>query len=217
MNAAPPAMKYSKEAAKQAGEGARIESTGAYTGILTKVKWTVAQSNAAGYELDFKSTTGQVAERLTIYTIGRNGQALKIGENNIAALLCCLGVKEANPQTGQVQEYDFESKQKVLNNVYLFPDAMNKPIGLVLQKDTYTKANGDDGVRMQLECAFHAETKRTAKEMIDQTDAENIDKILEYLGDKDSRKTPSNGQATHTQQSTSSPAVYDDFDDSIPF
>ena len=217
MNAAtmPPPMKYSTEKAKQAGQGQRIEDTGAYVGVLTKVKWITSAKGAQGYELDFKSESGQVAERLGIYTIGKNGQALTIGEANIAALLCCLSVGEANAVAGTVEEYDFDSQMKVMNNVYLFPDAMNKPIGLFLQKDVYTKSNGDDGIRMQLECSFRAVDRMIAKEIIEKQPATHIDKLTEWMGDKDSRTNKTAAAPQYDQQQAS--AVATDFDDDVPW
>ena len=219
MNAAtmPPPMKYSKKKAKQADQGLRIENTGPYIGILTKVKWLVATSGAAGYEFDFKSESGQTADRLSIYTVGKNGQALAIGEAKVAALLCVMGVKEATAVAGKAEEYDFTAGQKVINDVYLFPEAMNKPVGLFLQKETYTKGRGGDGVRMNFECAFRAADQLTAEELIEKKPAAHIAKLVEYLGDKDTRTSGAASTAQYQSAGAQQAAVSDEFDDDIPF
>jgi len=215
-----PSYTLDADAAKEADSGGnRITESGAYLGMFTKAKHIVASTGALGIEFSFKSNEGQEANYLTIYTKNKEGKNI-YGYKQLMAIMTCLGVRSLTPTDSNIMEYDFEHKKDVAKNVVLYPDLMNKPIGLVLQKELYTKSDGNDGERMGLYSFYNSNSKCTAAERLDNNPATAIDSMLRTLGDKDSRKAsnassdPLNGQNDFPPNHGNA-AI--DFDDDIPF
>jgi len=156
------------EAAKEAEQGInnRITESGEYLGIFTKAKHIVASTGSLGVEFAFKSNEEQEAKYLTVYTQSKDGKPLH-GHKQLMAIMTCLGVRAAPPTDSNVMEYDFEHEKDMNKNVALYPDLMNKPIGLILQKELYTKSGGNDGERMCFYGFYTADTRCTAAERLE--------------------------------------------------
>jgi len=211
-----PAYKLNPELAREGdNQGSqRITENGGYPGVFTKAKHLVAGTGAVGIEFGFEAVDGSTAY-FQLYTKNKDGDAI-FGEKQLMALMTCLKIKSMAPQQAMIEEYDFNSKQVQKVKATVYPELMNKPIGIVFQKEHYIKNNGDNGERMLFFAAFDTQTKQTANEILDQKPAERLEKLLANLKDKNSppvtgRTTPANTAATQNQ------VINNDFDDEIPF
>jgi hypothetical protein len=75
-----------------------------------------------------------------------------------------------------------EAKQEVTKQAQVFPDLCNKPIGLLLETEDYTKTDGSLGTRMVIAGIFQADTELTASEILDQkTKPEQLEKMVARL------------------------------------
>ena len=212
MNA--PAYSFDKQAAIES-ESNRIDSSGKYIGVFAKVKSIVASTGAKGIEFSFKSLTGQEANYLTIYTHNRNGEPI-YGFKQLMAIMACIGVRDISPEVANVTERDFSQNKDVQRQVELYPALMNQPIGLILQKELYTKNDNSDGSRMGMVGFFEAETGRTAKERLEDSPAKTIDAMMASLEDKDSRQNLGAAPHTGNRPADNGPAHSPGFDE-IPF
>jgi hypothetical protein len=179
-------VKYSLNAsnAKEADTlSSRITQTGAYTGTFTVAKEVTSPKGTKGIEFSFVSVAGQEANYLTLWTHNAHGEEI-FGKKQLDALLCCLKVRTIESMDKKVDVYDFASKttQNILASVY--PELMNKPVGVVLQLEEYRKNNGDTGSRMLIYRFFEAATRRTASEVLDNAEPKNLDLIMASVKDK---------------------------------
>jgi hypothetical protein len=185
----------------------RITDTGAYVGVITVAKDVTAQTGTTGIELSFKSNDGLEAHFLTLWTKNSNGESI-FGEKQLHALMTCLKAKTITGKDAIIEEYDFDARQNVKRQVTVYPELMNKPIGLVLQREEYEGSNGIKN-KMVFFAPFEAATRKTAAEILDQKPAEQLDKILSNLKDKLLK--------THSQPASNDGQLPNDFDDDIPF
>lgn len=184
----------------------RITETGSYIGVITVAKDVTAKSGAKGIELTFKSNEGLEAKYLTLWTQNKDGKAI-FGESQLHALMTCLKIKTIAAVERVITEFDLEQKKEVQHAAMVYPELMNKPVGLVLQLEEY---NGQNGIseKMVYFTAFEASTKKLATEILDQKPAEALDKILKSIKDKRLKRSAS------TTEPASAGAG---FDDDIPF
>ena len=194
----------------------RIEESGQYIGVFTEAKEVKSEKGTEGVELKFKSNTGLEASYMTLWTYNAQGEAIW-GLKQLNALMMCASVRELNPISAQGKIYD--GSQMVDAEITIFPELMNKPIGVVLQKELYTKNNGDDSSRMNLFAFFNHESKKTASEIADKKDATALTSMLKTLADRDNRKPShgnNNGQAGGAAPASDSNAD-EEWDDDVPF
>jgi hypothetical protein len=186
----------------------RITDTGAYVGVITVAKDVKAGTGTTGIELSFKSNDGLEAHYLTLWTKNANGESI-FGEKQLHALMTCLKVKSITGKDAIIEEYDFDARQNVKRQATVYPELMNKPVGLVLQREEYEGPNGIKN-KMVFFAPFEAATRKTAAEILDQKPAEQLDKILKSLKDKTLK---AGSRTTRTDEQIDA-----DFDDSeIPF
>lgn len=204
-----------KSAAKSAESiGKYIRETGKYKGKFTRAELMISQAKGSrGIEFDFLSDEGRECT-LQVWTHSGTGEPYS-GINMINAIMTCLSLRSIQPKPMTVEKYDYDSKQKVRANVEAFADLMNKPIGLLLQKEI-SEYQGKDKTKMLIFAAFNASTEKTASEIIDQiAQPVAMEKLLAGLRDKDARgKTQASAShaAPRTQQSPQA-----DFDADLPF
>ena len=160
----------------------RITETGGYVGVITMAKDVTAKSGAKGIELTFKSNEGLEAKYLTLWTQNKDGKAI-FGESQLHALMTCLKVKTISAVERVITEFDLDLKKEVQNPAMIYPELMNKPVGLVLQAEEYDGKNGV-AEKMVYFTSFDASTKKLAAEILDQKPAEALDKILKNLKPK---------------------------------
>lgn len=212
-----PSYKLNPQSARETDNGfQRIEKSGAYEGEFIYARHITANSGAIGIEFHFKSTTGEEANYLTLYTRNANGETI-FGEKQLSALMTCLKVREIAPANGDYEVYDLDAKANVKKQGVLYSALAHKPIGIVLQREEYYGQNGDIKSRMNISRFFEAGSRKMAVEILDNLPATRLDLFLPSLKDKTlSPKSSSRNQ--YPSGTNAVPAGYDDFaDDDIPF
>ena len=155
---------YDEKAASHADDIAnRIDTGGAYIGTFKRAEATVsAQKGTEGITFEFEAPGGGSVEA-TLWTRKSDGSAI-FGDNLVQAIRTILGVKgrmESAP--GKVQKWVDGAKTEADGEV--FPALLGKTIGVVFQKELYTKNDGKEGYRMNMYGVFDADTKLTASEI----------------------------------------------------
>jgi hypothetical protein len=213
----PPSFTVDTTLAASAGNGnSRINTSGAYTGIITKAKYvTSSRTGAQGIEFDFKSEAGQTANMMTLWIADANGKTYDGFKGIVDSMAFLMKQNAYSPAQVRVTEYDFAEGQEVTRQVWAYPALMGKPIGLVLQAEEYAKNNGDTGTRMNIVRAFGAASRMTVSEITSKAEkATAIDAMLLTLKDKkinQDRQAPAIvGRGQYAEK-------FDDFDDDIPF
>ncbi len=204
----------------------RITQSGAYTGVFTKVKRITAGTGAEGIEFTFKASNGQEANYLNIFTHNRSGEEI-YGHAQLNALMACLKQRQIEPQVIQINEYNHAAGQDEMVQITAYPQLMNSPVGVVLQREEYLKKDGSVGEAMNLHAFFDPTTRQTGAEVIQQKPATAIDGVISSLKDKTLPSRPGTGRANVHPASTAAEQevmsqgqpsqALKDFDDDIPF
>lgn len=169
------------EAAKQSEQG-RITETGKYSGTFTRAEAVTSEKGTEGIEFTFKDENGSEAGFLTLWTYNTEGREL-FGFKVLNALMTCMRVKQIKPSQAVVEKWVDGAKQKVQTEV--FNDLMNKPIGVLLQKEFYEKRDGSMGSKLNLTGCFEVSTQMTASEILSKsTKAEKLTGMVANLKDK---------------------------------
>ena len=189
--------------------GSRLDATGQYTGVFTRAEATTSKNGAEGIDFSFKSNDGLSADYLTVWTHGRDGKEI-YGYKQLMAIMTCLKIKSLSTKEGMIEKWDKETSGKVKVSATLYPDLMNKPIGLLLQREDYLKKDQSEGHKMGIFAAFEASTEFTASEILGhKTSPELLDKMLAKLKDKPLQMSVSANYAPS--------ASFDSFEDEIPW
>ncbi|MEX2964703.1 hypothetical protein [Microbulbifer sp. TYP-18] len=199
------------------GGNHRIHESGAYIGVLTKAKHIVATTGAVGVECEFESKAGEQA-RFTLYTHNKSGEVI-YGCKQLQALMAVLKLRDIRPQLATIEEYDFDTRQVAKVQAEIFPDLMNRPVGIVFQIEEYLNGSGEVKQRPNFYAPYNAETSQLAIELLDQEPAKKLEKILQNLQDK---KLPAQTRPPATSIGSGNikaPGAHKipDFDDDIPF
>lgn len=181
---------YDDEAAGKADNVAsRIDQSGPYIGRFKSANAMESSKGTEGVHFEFDSPGGGSAS-FDLWTKKENGEAV-FGINQLNAMLCVLGIRSLKSVEGKYEGWVDGKREEVSGEI--FPDLCNKDIGLVLQKELYTKGDGKDGFRMNLFGVFHPVSKLTASEIKEgKTKPEKMEKMVRGLKTKDSRTAPSN-------------------------
>ena len=160
----------------------RITETGAYTGTFTKALSVKSNAGTVGIEFEFEDgTTKATADFLTIYTHKADGTPV-FGNKVISALMTCLKLREFSDTVGTVDIWDSVQKKKVPQQASIYPDLMNKPIGVLLQAEEYFTSSGEPRMRMVLAGFFEASTRLMATEILDKkATPQQLDRLLASL------------------------------------
>ena len=209
------------QAARKADQlSGAITESGKYTGTLIRAESVKSQKGTVGIEFTFKSDDGQIADYLQLWTQNGDGEVLS-GRNGIMALMTCLKIKSIKQVSITDDKWDDIAKIRVPQTVPGYQDLMNKPIGIVLQKELYTNSQGADKEKMSIINWFDTETERTAGEILDQVNTPaQLPKIIEWLMKKpfkDGRKKHVTPSAPTKQSGGYTPPPIDDLSDDIPF
>lgn len=198
-----------------------LDTTGKYFGVITRAEVITSSQGTEGVELAFRARDGRDANYIQLWTFNKSGESLQ-GLKVLNALMAVLKLRNINPVKGPVEKMD--DGKKVVVQAELLPDLMNKPVGLVLQREEYIKDNRQTGYRMLLIAPFCAETERTASEVLSQArEPKALTKIIEWLADKPVRHAkPRTGQAHAASYAAQHPGAplapsANDFNDDIPF
>lgn len=173
-----------EDASKADNVASRIDQGGAYVGRFKSVNAMKSSKGTQGVHFEFESPGGGSAS-FDLWTRKEDGTTV-FGVNQLSAVQSVLGLRGLNSTTGRYEAFVDGKRQEVMGQV--FPDLMNKDIGLVLQKELYTKGDGKEGFRMNLFGVFHPVSKLTASEIKEKkTTPEKVEKMLRGLKTKDSR------------------------------
>lgn len=200
------------DAARDADSGGgRIDQSGAYIGKFTKAEAITSPKGTEGIEFSFEADGGATADFLTFWTHNKDGEEI-FGFKALSALMTCLKARSIKPANGMVEKWNKSSGQKEKHQATIYPDLMNKRIGLVLQREEYTKENGQTGYKMNIYSSYEADTLLTASEILDKASKpERLDKIIATLRDKTQKQQSGNNHQTPSSN-------FDDFkDDDIPW
>lgn len=178
---------YNETSAAKADDAAsRIAEAGPFIGKFVKAYAIEAKSGAKGITFEFDSP-GNGTTEFSLYTLSAAGEPI-FGANMVNAMMLLLGVRKLSSEPGEVTVW--KDGEKVTEEGDCFPALCNKPIGIVLQKELYTKGNGDrSGVRFGLYGLFQPETKLMASEIKEKkTTPAKLERLLKGLKVKDARK-----------------------------
>ena len=178
---------YDEAGASKADDVAsRIDTSAAYVGRFTDAHAIKAKSDTEGIHFEFKSPGGGSAG-FDVYTRKADG-TVTFGMNQVNAIMAVLGLKGLKAQTGKFEAYDATEGKRVETEGEVFPDLLDKDIGLVLQKERYTGNDNKEKYRLNLYGVFHPVSRLTASEIKDRKQTpEKLEKMLRSLKDKDSR------------------------------
>jgi single-strand DNA-binding protein len=180
---------YDPESAGKADDVAsRIDTNGPYVGQF-KLAHTIKseRTGTEGIHFEFNSPGGGSAS-FDVYTRKEDGTPT-FGWNQVQAMMTVLGLRGLRSVLGKFEQYDFDAGKRVEVEGEIFPELCSKDIGLVLQKELYTKNDDKEGFRMNLYGIFHPVSRLTASELKDRkTQPEKIEKMLRGLKTKDSRR-----------------------------
>lgn len=197
---------------------ASVSEPGKYSGTITRAEAVVSKKGTKGLELTIKTDDGATADYLTIWVQKPSGEDLS-GANAVSALMTCIKIKTAKVGTIKVEKWDADTRQRETVEVPGYPEMMNKSVGVMLQKELYTKSNGTDGAKMNIVGFFEAGTEFTASEILDKsTTPKQLEKTVAWLMTKPIKDSRT---GTNAQQSNSTPSSqtdsFSDIADDIPF
>lgn len=192
--------------------GGKIETSGAYTGRLTLAKERTAKTGTKGIEFTFESDEGQTARYLSLWVARLNGDKIDYGYGLLSALMTCLGLESIDSTPATLDEWHADTSQWLPAEVEIFEVLMNKPIGLLLQREERTW-EGRAQVSMKIVEFFDPRTRRTAAEILaGAREAQSLDRLAANL-----RETVLRNVAPTSGAAPSSPGFDGIVDDDIPF
>lgn len=155
-----------KNAAKQADQkSGAITEAGKYIGKFTRAENVKSKKGTLGVEFSFKDDSGLEAGYLTLWTKNKDGKEL-YGYKVLNAIMACLKVRNTTPASRVIEKYDFESGTKVNVQAEVFPELMDKPIGLLIIMEEYQKESGECKWKPTIYAPFEAATWYTASEIL---------------------------------------------------
>lgn len=202
------------EAAKAADTiNGRIEESGKYIGTFIRAESTTSSKGTIGIDFSFKSNDGLSTDYLTVWTHNAEGKEI-YGFKVLMAIMTCMKIKTLTKTVGIVEKYDQDQKKRAQVQADIYPELMNKPVGLLLQRAEYTKTAGGVGSTFNIFAAFEADSGFTASEILDRkTKPELLERMVSSLRDKTLPKSSQGG--VHGNE----PPVYEEapFYDDVPF
>lgn len=201
------------DAAKQA-EGGRITETGKYVGQIVIAEAVVSSKGTEGVEFSFKSDSGQSADYMTLWTHAKDGTEL-FGFKVLNAMMTCAQLRTITPKAVTLKKRSESGPVDMQSTI--FDEFSGRPIGLLLQRESYTKNDGGAGSRMVIQTPFCPTTDRTASEILDKKPkGEVLAKLVASLRDRPMQKNANAG--SQAPRSASPAAAGQGFEeDDIPF
>lgn len=187
--------------------GAFIQQTGAYIGTIVAATQYKAPSGAEMMNISFQANSGEKAPYLSICYKKKDGSDNEIGVNQINALMACMKVRNTAPVNGSINAWDKNAGKEMPQQAIIFPELMDKPVGLFLQRELSTY-NGEDKEKVVFYAPFNADTQQTAQEVLDQSEAKSIERMKETVKDYDKRQK--GGYSTQSESA-------EQFEDDVPF
>lgn len=193
----------------------RIDQSGKYVGVLTRVEIVASKQGTEGVEFSFRSDDGATADFLTLWTYKASGEALP-SLKTLNAMMTVVRVKSLTPTSGQVEKWDSTSGQRGKFSATIFPELTGKRIGLLLQREEYAKRDGSIGAKVNIVGCFDPESELTASEILARkTEPETLARMVAALRDKPMKNARTAHAAPASDTSAGDLDAFDD--DSIPF
>jgi len=204
--------------AKQVGVASRIQEKGPFKGMFTRAEFIQSDKGTQGIEFSFKSDTGQTADYLTIWTINADGKEL-YGRKVLDALMTCLQIRTINAKSAVIKKYNPATKQEEQMQATVFPELMNKPIGLLLVREEYAKTQGGSDWKMTIVGAFEPMQQLTPREILEKSGPGQLAKMVAALQDRPLKQRPRAAQQSGGHDDFSYGGGNSGFDDDtgIPF
>lgn len=203
-------QQYAREGSTGGGAGRLY--TGGFEGVFTKASEYSNANGTRGISFEFRADTGEVGG-FTLYTYNGKGEPLA-GLKRLNALMTCMKLKAINPVRGQYEEYDQATRQRIQVSGNVFPELLNKRVGLVIQMEEYAKTDGSTGQRPTLYAPYDPESKKLAAEIWDNKPATGLANILKTIKDRPLRKQSAGYAGGNAGYDDSLPPI--DLDD-VPF
>lgn len=197
-------FQFNQQAAMSSRESFGITESGAYVGKLS-AKWVQGSngSKSAGIEFSLECDQGKL-NYLTAWYQKKDGTCNDSVFNLVNAMMGLLKIQQLT------------SKQ--VGDDWVCPEFDGKQIGLVVQKELFTKNSGGEGYKFEIIMPFSAQSRKTLKEAMSNSPATAVDKMLPLLKTKDNRsKAQGYPHVEGQQQSVGFGDVPSNFDDDIPF
>ncbi|KXU34935.1 hypothetical protein AXE65_06560 [Ventosimonas gracilis] len=207
----------SAEKAKSVFSYDTIQRTGKYIGQFTQAVCFEAPSGAKGIEFEFISDSGEHAN-FSLYTCSKDGKDI-FSANQVHAIMVCLRLRGAGVGMQKANVWDNNERKRVEKLVPQLTGMLNKPIGILLEKEEYFDGNGNPRYRMNFKHAFEAATELMADEVLAQKEApERLPREVSKLKDQ-LAKPPVSAPPFYAPNTPKPPAAapVPAFDDDIPF
>lgn len=199
-----------------------ITDTGAYVGSFSMVYAIEATTGTKGIEFVFQTGEKQEAN-FRLYTQNKEGKPLDkngkpmMGHNQLQAIMTILKLRGITGKIVNAEVYDHEAGKKVHKDVEVFPELMNKGLGIVFQMEEYRANNGGIAKRPLFFAPYDPVTRKLAIEILDSKPAGNLDKMLKTLKDRPLRERDKPAQAASQNEYSNAPLPNIDNIDDIPF
>jgi hypothetical protein len=210
-----PTYQYNDQHVAQLDAG-QIDQSGGY---VASINWARAvQSKKGGWGVEIQATTDDgrtMRNPVTLWTLKADGSRI-FGHDILDSLLICAGMKAgAAMKPGRVtaKTWDPVERRLIDEDADGYPALTGKRVGLIVQREAYTKQDGSTGYRLNLVGAYHPDDQRSAGEIIGGKPAEATARKLAGLRDKDS----TGAAPMPAAPGQTAPAKASDFDDDIPF
>lgn len=200
------------QAAKQAGVSSYINETGPYVGVFKRAEAVVSKQKTDGIEFTFLSDDGRTCDFLNCWTYNEDGKEL-YGLKMLNALMACMRVRDIAPIEGSIRDRDGNTKKTTI-----FPELMDKPIGVLLQREEYEKNDGSIGFKFNIVGSYEAKSGMTASEILDKaTKPVLMEQMVARLKDKPMQQRREPAARPATQAGALVGSGFDDMSDDIPF
>lgn len=204
-----------KAAMESNSAGKRIKDAGAYLGQFTAAWYEQNDKGTESVSFLFKSSHGQEAGPLTLYTHKGDGTELPAyGVFN--AILTCMRVRSAQSRPGKVELYDFDSQSTVTKQKDCYPDLCGKDVGLLLRQEQYENRNGEIKERLVIVGAYEPASFFMADEILKKTpsdQAQSYVRMSKWLEANPVKTIKNRRPPAQSEQ----PTYHDDLDSDIPF
>jgi len=180
-------LQYNQDSAAKAGGGEFLSQGGAYVVEITEAKFVTAKTKSAGIEFSIKTEDGLKANYISVYyakapaTQGAVGEPITGGQSVLNAL---MGILRVNSMTATKA-----------GESWICPEFTGKKVGMFLQKKLTSKSTGEDSYGFELSVPFNPADRKTMREIIGNTPAQTIDRMVASYKDKDERKAKSDSGA----------------------
>ena len=196
-------FQFSQDAAMASRESFGITESGAYVGKLS-AKYVQGSngSKSAGIEFSLECDKGKL-NYLTAWYQKKDGTCNTTGYNLVNAMM------------GLLKLQTLTSKQ--VGEDWVCPEFEGKQIGLVVQKELFTKNDGSEGYKFEIVMPFSAQSRKTLKEAMANAPATAVDKMIPLLKTKDNRSKAQGGyQQTGVAHQSNSDNMPDWMQDDFP-